>query len=247
MVTRLITWEKVLWKSKPCFWWKSLATNLALYLFIGPSVFSFSLSTHLPPMAFLFCGRGTRDHVSFFSRASDSLYIAESQLECWRVCFTILGSKTMRNMEGVRGDKWIPDFNQVCVGWMLCVWGKVEELECEGSELVDNCVGEIYVGVCVSCGIIGDVGSCMGESWVRDGVGEWDCKACVCICEFWAIDCVGEWDYKGETWKGKAHVIGCKVEVVRLKECKGMWLMLIDLKTILDGWALGEKDQFNET
>lgn len=96
-----------------------LATSLALNLLIEPSTFSFTLKSHLHPIACLLGGRGTKSRVLFYSKASYSSCIAVDQSEFSRASLTVLGSKWARNSEGCRLGLWIPDLDLVCIGWVL--------------------------------------------------------------------------------------------------------------------------------
>ena len=66
---------KVSVKSKLESWRNSFATNHALYFSILPVGFSFTLNTHLQPIAFLLGSRGTSDQVLFLTSVGYSSMI----------------------------------------------------------------------------------------------------------------------------------------------------------------------------
>ena len=84
-----------------------------------PSEFSFTLKTHLHPIAYLLEGKETKSQVLFFNKASYSCCMAASQFAFSRACFTILGSEWVRNNEGCSLGFWIPNLNLVCMGCVL--------------------------------------------------------------------------------------------------------------------------------
>ena len=119
MVTGLTTREKILEKSKPTAWLKPFATSLALYLFIEPDAFSFTLNTHLQPIGFLPGGKETRSQVWFFIKASYSCCMTESQLGSCKACLTDLGSQWASRRVGFILCKWMWDIDLVCKGWVF--------------------------------------------------------------------------------------------------------------------------------
>ena len=68
----LITRLKVSSKSIPYCWWNPLATSLALYLLMLPSLLCFNLKTHLQPTTFCVGEGGTKTQVPCLVRASNS-------------------------------------------------------------------------------------------------------------------------------------------------------------------------------
>ena len=70
---------------------KPLSYYLALNLLMEPSTFSFTLKTHLQPIACLLGGNHTKSEVLFFSRALYSCRITVSQSAFAKACFAILG------------------------------------------------------------------------------------------------------------------------------------------------------------
>lgn len=63
---------------------KTFCHQPCLVFRIVPSGFSLILQIHLHPMAFLFGGKGTRDHVLFLIRANNSSLIAAVQCSVFK-------------------------------------------------------------------------------------------------------------------------------------------------------------------
>lgn len=90
------------------------ATSLALYLFTVPFWFSFTLKTHLHPIAFLLGGRSTKEQVPLLNNAICSSLIADFQCSCCRASHIEIGSFAAKYTLGLN----IPDFDLVCT---VCV------------------------------------------------------------------------------------------------------------------------------
>lgn len=87
MILDFITCENVSWKSNPCYWWKPFATSLTLYLLTPPSIFSFTLNTHVHLIGFLLDENVDNVQVSFFNSDSYSDFMASYHLEYgWACC-----------------------------------------------------------------------------------------------------------------------------------------------------------------
>ena len=80
IVVGLPTGLKVLPKTTPGYWWKPFVMRQALYLSIEPSVQRLIQKTHLQPITLQATQEGTRVHVWFLSKASNSRFIASRHL-----------------------------------------------------------------------------------------------------------------------------------------------------------------------
>ena len=83
---------KVLVKSKLTSWRNPFATNCALCFSILLSGFSFTLNTHLQPIAFLLSGKCTSDQVLFLTSADYSSVIAAFEWSCCKASWMKTGS-----------------------------------------------------------------------------------------------------------------------------------------------------------
>lgn len=135
MIYGLTTGVKVSLKSRPDILVNPFATSLPLYLEILPSGFLLIMKSHLQPTKLVYGGLGTKVHVPFCIKASNS---SEQALLRWgilRACEMVGGSK----FSGRMCLEVVNTFGLKILFWDLVTieWVRVWLFEVEGKEVVE--------------------------------------------------------------------------------------------------------------